>query len=226
MKIDLRNAYLSGPRYNRYLTAAGNDLAKAKKLYTANIRLAQAFHPLLSQFEVVFRNSLNSVLSAYFNDQDWIITQKAGFMRHPSLRRSNFFLKTSIEKTEAGIIRRGITATSGRIIADQTFGFWLAFFLPHHYSLVNGQPLHLFACKPRSENRASIYDKLDKIKNFRNRVNHCEPVCFAGHHMDCTHALDIRAKIYDLINWIEPTLVPFFENLDNIPGKINRIANI
>ncbi len=226
MRAELRNKYLSGPRYNRYLTATGNNNSRAERLYTANIRLAQSFHPILNQFEVVLRNSINLILSSHFTDPDWIITQKTGFMRNSSLRSSNYFLKTSIQKTEIKLARRGIPITSERIISDQTFGFWLAFFLSHHYSLVGGQPIHIFPYKPLTENRAGIYNKLDEIKNFRNRVNHCEPLCFIGYNIDCSHALDVRTKIYDLVGWIDPGLVPFFKRIDSIQSKITQIINI
>ncbi|MEO7174864.1 MAG: hypothetical protein ABIV51_03425 [Saprospiraceae bacterium] len=226
MRIEFRNKYLSRPRYNRYLIATANNRNRANRLYNANIRLAQSFHPILSQFEVVFRNSLNILLSSHFTDPDWIITEKTGFMRDNSLRNSHYFLRTCVQKSEKRLTRRGIPITNGKIISDQTFGFWLAFFLSHHYSLVGGQPIHIFAHKPTFENRASIYDKLDEIKNFRNRVNHCEPICFTGHIIDCSHALDIRDKIYDLVSWIDPNLVPFFKNIDNIQSKTSQIMNI
>jgi hypothetical protein len=208
------------------LNATGNNNERAKKLYNANIRLAQAFHPILSQFEVVLRNNLNISLSIYFSDPEWIINQKSGFMRDNSLRNSHYFLRTCIQKTETKLTRRAIPITSGKIISDQTFGFWIAFFLSHHYSLVGGQPIHIFAHKPISENRASIYSKLDEIKNFRNRVNHCEPICFNGHTIDCSLALDIRSKLYSLIKWIDPQLVPFFESIDNIQSKTSFIMTI
>jgi hypothetical protein len=208
------------------LNATGNNNERAKKLYNANIRLAQAFHPILSQFEVVLRNNLNISLSIYFSDPEWIINQKSGFMRDNSLRNSHYFLRTCIQKTETKLTRRAIPITSGKIISDQTFGFWIAFFLSHHYSLVGGQPIHIFAHKPISENRASIYSKLDEIKNFRNRVNHCEPICFKGHTIDCSLALDIRSKLYSLIKWIDPQLVPFFESIDNIQSKTSFIMTI
>lgn len=226
MKLELRNKYFSRPRYNRYLNAKGNNNARAKKLYNANIRLAQSFHPILSQFEVVLRNSLNIILVAHFTDPDWIINQKTGFMRDNSLRSSHYFLRSCVQKTETKLTRRGIPVTSGKIISDQTFGFWLAFFLSHHYSLVGGQPIHIFPHKPITENRASIYDKLDDIKSFRNRVNHCEPLCFNGHNIDCSLALDIRMKLYNLVEWIDPQLVPFFESIDNIQSKTTQIMTI
>lgn len=226
MKIELRDKYFSRPRYNRYLTATANSNDRAKRLYNANIRLAQAFHPLLSQFEVVLRNSLNIALSNHFSDPDWIINQKNGFMKAPSLKHSHYFLKTSVQKTETKLHRRSIPITSGKVISDQTFGFWIALFLSHHYSLIGGQPIHIFPYKPTSENRASIYNKLDKIKDFRNRVNHCEPICFDGNNIDSIEALTIRDTIYTLIKWIDPDLIPFFESIDNIQNKAFQLTKI
>lgn len=226
MKNILRNKYLSRPRYNRYLLAVGNDNNRAKRLYNANIRLAQAFHPILSQFEVVLRNSLNNKLSVYFADIDWIINQKNIFMRHGSLSVSHFYLRTSVIKTENSLTRKGIPITSGKIISDQNFGFWIAFFLPHHYSLVAGQPIHIFPNKPSLEDRASLYSKLDDVRSFRNRVNHCEPICFSGNHINCDEAIDIRNKLYNLIEWINPDLLPFFKEIDNTQSKIDKIMSL
>jgi len=56
--------------------------------------------------------------------------------------------------------------------------------------------------------------------------NHCEPLCFVGHHIDCSYALDIRTKIYDLVRWIDPNLVPFFESVDNIQSKTSKVMLI
>ncbi len=80
MKYLLRNRYLSQPIINCYLIATGHDKERASRLYNANIRLAQAFHPILAQLEVILRNSLNEQLSSHFIDNDWIMNQKSGFM--------------------------------------------------------------------------------------------------------------------------------------------------
>lgn len=226
MRNDLRDTFLSKPRYNRYLKATNYDNNQAKKLYTANIRLAQSFHPILSQFEVVLRNCLCLKLSNYFGDIDWIINQKYGFMSNNSLKHSNYFIKRCVQKSENNLKNRSIPITSGKIISDQTFGFWLAFFLSHHYSLVGGQPIHIFPNKPSNEDRASLYSKLDEIRRFRNRVNHCEPICFSGQVIDCSEALEIRTKLYNLVEWIDPNLIPFFSKLDNIHIKVNKILSI
>ena len=48
-------------------------------LYFANMKIAQAFHPLLSSFEVILRNQLHYALARHFSDGNWIINQKSGF---------------------------------------------------------------------------------------------------------------------------------------------------
>lgn len=223
MNITLRNKHLSRQRFSRYLLATGNNNVRAKRLYKANIRLAQAFHPLLTQFEVVLRNSVNTVLATHFGDPDWIINQKNGFMFDPSLASSQYFLRNAVIKTENNLRRRSIPATAGKIISDQMFGFWLAFYIPHHYALVGGQPIYVFPHKPAIENRASIHQKLEMIKNFRNRVNHCEPICFNSSTIDCTQALAIRTMLYDLIRWIDPDLESYFQSLDTITTKAAQV---
>ena len=135
-------------------------------------------------------------------------------------------MRRSIQKAEDKLTRRGIPVTSGKIISDQTFGFWIALFLGHHYSLIGGQPLHIFSHKPATEDRASIYSKLDHIRNFRNRVNHCEPLCFSGNIIDASEVLDIRTKLYSLVMWIDPDLVSFFEGIDNVQNKVDNILRI
>jgi hypothetical protein len=226
MKIALRNKHLSRQRFGRYLVATGHDNVRAKKLYDANIRLAQAFHPLLIQFEVVLRNNLNAVLTAYFGDPDWIINQKNGFMDHPSLASSHYFLKSSVQKTENSLRRKLLPVTAAKIISDQMFGFWLAFFIPHHYALVGGQPIYAFPNKPTTENRASIHQKLENIKNFRNRMNHCEPLCFNQNTIDCSQALTMHAILYKLIQWIDPGLEKYFQSIDTVTSKAGRIMQI
>ena len=58
-------------------------------LYFANVKIAQAFHPLLSSFEVILRNQLHYALARHFSDGYWIINQKSGFMDASSMTYTN-----------------------------------------------------------------------------------------------------------------------------------------
>lgn len=226
MRQSLFSEYLSTPRYTRYLSSTSNNKKRAEKLYNGNIRLSQAFHPILSQFEIVLRNSISNALTIYFTDPDWIINQKRGFMSHATLRQSNYRMRATVQNAENRLSRVRTPVSSGMIISDMTFGFWTAIFLSHHYSLVAGRPIQAFAYKPAVEDRASIHIKLEKIRSFRNRINHCEPICFNGNNINCDYAEDVRDTIFNLVSWIEPDLLPFFKKIDNVQSKINNIMSI
>jgi len=225
MKIALRDKYLSRSRFNRYLISTGNDLSRANRLYKANIRLGQAFYPLLSQFEVIFRNSLDQELSDHFSTTNWILSETSGFMNDNSLR-PQLYLKKQVLRSQNNMNRNGITITSGKLLADQTLGFWVAFFSIPHYRLLQGKPIHIFSNKPGIENRSSLHQKLEKIRDFRNRVNHCEPICFVGNTIDCNLPLSIRNLIFDLSEWMNPDLISFLNGLDNIQAKVDNILRI
>ena len=79
----------SNSRVAKYYRATNRNKNKAVMLYFANMKIAQAFHPLLSSFEVILRNQLHYALARHFFDGNWIINQKTGFMIAPSLTYTN-----------------------------------------------------------------------------------------------------------------------------------------
>ena len=79
----------SNSRVAKYYGATNRNKNKAVMLYFANMKIAQAFHPLLSSFEVILRNQLHYALAHHFSDGNWIINQKGGFMIAPSLTYTN-----------------------------------------------------------------------------------------------------------------------------------------
>lgn len=132
------------------MLATGNSSKRTVKLYKANLRITQSFHPLLGVFEVVLRNRINDVLTSHFSDPEWIINQKNGFMSDPALsythkktgqKQTNNFLKREIQKVEDRLKKNAIPITSGKVIAEQTLGFWTDLFEVHHYKLLKVSPL-------------------------------------------------------------------------------------
>jgi len=210
MKFHDFRQYFSSSRISRYLAATGNSQTKAITLYKANLKVSQAFHPLPGVFEVIFRNRVNDILTAHFTDPDWIINQKAGFMSDPSLtftykrtgqRKTNDFLKTEINKAEKRLRRSGTPITSGKIIAEQTIGFWTDLFEVHHYRLLRGKPIQIFKTLPPGNGRKEVNDELDKIRRFRNRINHNEPVCFSGNSINFTETLEVHQSVSGFVYW-------------------------
>jgi len=147
-------------------------------------------------------------------------------MSNPTLAPSRFFLKKSIQKAEKTIKRKGSAVTSGKVIAEQSFGFWASLFDTHHYRLIGGSPIHAFPLKPAYANRNLINQKLNKIRAFRNRIYHNEPICFNGQHIDFSEAREIKEEIYELLNWIDEDLTDYVEYFNGIQSKIDSAANI
>jgi len=218
--------YISQPRLNRFLTASGNSKAKAQKLYLANLKIAQSFYPVLNVFEVFFRNVCNYQVSARFANPNWIIAEKNGFMSNPSLTRSKFYLKNSVNNAERNIIRKGGTVTAGKVLAEQSFGFWTSLFEPHHYRLIGGVVIHCFPNKPTCVNRSVLSQKLDRIQDFRNRIYHNEPICFSGNNIDFAYATQIKNELYELLSWIDSDLPAYVKTFDTINNKINSASKI
>lgn len=225
MKFAEIENHLSKPRLKRYLRVCGSK-TRAIKLYKANIKLSQAFHPLLGLVEVALRNNINNALSAYFNNSDWIIDQKNGFMASPTLRGTRFYLKTEVERTERKLRQRQINVTSGRIIAEQTFGFWTDLFEPHHFRLIGASPIKAFINLPATANRSMVASKLREIRKFRNRINHNEPIILYLNTIDFTLATEIHHSILEVLNWIDPKLIRWISELDKIKNILAECSKI
>jgi hypothetical protein len=235
MKFRDFRQYFSSARVHRYLLATNNSTSKAVKLYKANLKISQAFHPLLGILEVILRNRLNDILTSHFTDPDWILNQKAGFMSDPSLKftykrtgikKTNDFLKREINKAERRLQKTSTPITSGKIIAEQTLGFWTDLFEVHHYRLLKGKPIQIFHLLPAGHGRKEVNEELDKVRRFRNRINHNEPICFNGNNIDFSETLEVHKSIINLLTWIDPEILKLFSDLDKVKKTINKAIKI
>jgi hypothetical protein len=147
-------------------------------------------------------------------------------MNDHSLHTSRFFLKNSIISAEKTIRRKGGLVTAGKVVAEQSFGFWTSLFDTHHYRLIGGIVIHSFSNKPSEINRSAISLKLNRIREFRNRVYHNEPICFNGNRIDFTYAENIKNEIYEMLNWIDADLRDYVEYFDAIENKISIAKQI
>ena len=235
MNFNKFTQYFSSSRTERYHNATGKSESKTIKLYKANLAISKSFYPLLAILEVLFRNKINDTLSVFFNDAEWIINQKSGFMIDSSLTftykktrkvKTNRFLLEEITKVENKLVKAGVKITSGKIISEQTFGFWTDLFEVHHYKLLKGKPIKIFANLPANYGRKEVNDELKKIRRFRNRIYHNEPICFSGSTVDFTETLDIYNSIRNVLRWIDPQLLEFIADIDEIIKNITIAEKI
>ncbi len=217
--------YLSPQRLNKYRFPAKNNKSRTLKLYQANLVVSSSFYPLLSVLEISFRNSINEVLALHFNDSDWIVNQQNGFMSDNSLKLRNFYLKNEVNKATRQIRRNSGQLTSGKVIAEQTFGFWTSLLEPYHFRLIQGKTLNAFPNRPHGFGRSDVLRELKKIQKFRNRIYHNEPVCFQNNQIDFSTAIEIHQTILEVLSWINPDLGIWLKDLDTVSDKI-RISKL
>ena len=223
----------SNSRVAKYYRATSGDKNKAVMLYFANMKIAQAFHPLLSSFEVILRNQLHYALAHHFSDGNWIINQKNGFMVASSLTHTNKrtkqvtnrYLLTEVQKAEKKISDRGARITAGRVIAEQTLGFWNSFYEVHHYILLSGVPCTIFKKLPSGYGRKQVNDVITQVRELRNRINHNEPICFVNKKCDFSYVKGMYTIISDFLTWIDPEIMPSLKEVDKVCKIIEKEEN-
>ncbi|EMR04160.1 Abi-like protein [Cesiribacter andamanensis AMV16] len=229
MNYNKLQALFSSPRVTRYLIATAGKGSKAlnytlaTELYLDNLKLAQAFHPLLGVFEVVLRNALNDLLTAAFNDPDWIINEKYGFMNDPGL--GDKYMQQEVLKAEKSILRNKGIPNSSKIVAEVMLGFWTNFFDLKCFKVLNGLPRRIFVNNTSQISRSNIYNQLYNIRQFRNRINHNEPICFNGTGFDCSEAVAVHGFIIGILDMIDSDIEPWLALLNNVTTQLKHMAN-
>ncbi|MCW3804336.1 Abi family protein [Plebeiibacterium marinum] len=226
MNYDKLELFVSTSRIRKYLFACNNSKTRALELYKANILLSEAFYPILNNFEVLFRNAVNRELIKHFDDPKWIINEKDGFMSHPSLRKTDFYIKKSVISAEKRLNRKRRPLTPSAIMAEQEFGFWTSFFEAKPFGLLKASILNVFPFRPESTDRSAIRDILKEIREFRNRVYHNEPICFDDGHINLSDAINVRRNIYSLLRWIDYDLFKYVWYYDRLEKRINAVKRI
>lgn len=216
MDFDALEPFLSPSRMNRYYVACGQSKVKAVQLYEIHLKICGAFASLLNFFEVVIRNAVHNALRVQFQQEDWIIQQKSGFMSDPSLRGTGFFIKREVERVENKLRPNRRVIRPGTIISNQNFGFWTAFFDSHHYRLIGGCTIRCFPLKPSTINRSQIAAMLNDIRRFRNRIYHNEPICFNATDISFEYAKSMLSNIQHLFNWINLEMDAYCEKIHNL----------
>jgi hypothetical protein len=223
--------YISAARLVRYEQVCNGDQQKVLKLYQANLRLSQSFYPLLSLFEVVLRNAINEELTSYFNDSDWLRNQVNGFMSDPTLTYFNQLLQKQVtndilKKNVTSILRKNSGITHGKIISDLNFAFWTQLFENTHYQILQGHPIQIFTNLPLGMNRNKLNQKLNRIRSFRNRISHHEPIIFAVQNNQTVFNLsnpnEIYTDILDIFTWLDLDFNEWTRKINHVSFEIQR----
>lgn len=178
---------ISQERLVNYLRASGYDEEKALRLYGWNIQISESFYPLLSAAEVCLRNLISSRMIALYGDEWW---DNAIYL--DQIRGGKRIVRTAKDK-----IRRSGRVTSGKMIAELNFGFWSKMLLPYHKDVFWDDFNQCFENLPDDITYEMLFERCDKVCDFRNRIFHHEPIFNRDISKD-------YQGIMELIKWLSP----------------------
>ncbi len=238
MLFQVAEKFFSPARLAPYLNAAQGDQTLALQLYSDNLRLAQSFYFPLACLEIALRNALHETISRFLGTDNWLITERQGFMVAPSLTgydrhkgkivTNNKVLKMVESSIEAFPEQHnGRMVSSGpELIPELNFGFWTTLLTKNYTKVLGGRPVTAFVHKPAREDAESINGKLFKVRLFRNRMYHYEALCFqadASKTLCFSQILNIHRTISDLIKWLDPSLAVWVDKSDQLPQLIKEL---
>ena len=138
---------------------------------------------------------------------------------------TNRFIYYSVKTAEQKLLKRSITINSNRLIAEQSMSFWTELFEKRYYKILKGRPIKIFEKLPNNIGRVQILNSLNKIRRFRNRINHNEPICFEGLNVALTIPMETLEAINTLLKWINPETLKLLEEFNDVENEIRKFVH-
>jgi hypothetical protein len=190
---------ISPPRFGEYLRSSGGDETEALRLYFFNVGISAEFFRYLQLLEVGLRNALNRELTVRYGMQ-W-------YQRHDiNLSPQTLLL---VERAERILRDQRKPLTAGRVVAELSFGFWVKLLGPgwrNRYEHSLWVPaLHKAFAGARSDpalpsfTRKDVFQPIDALLLFRNRIAHHEPIYRR-------HLAQDRNSLIRVASWLDPAL--------------------
>lgn len=202
----------SQARLNKYLVACGGNTSKALTLYRHNVKLCQKFYGILNIFEVVLRNAINTHYQSIFNDTNWVENQI-----QPGGMIENAPQKDEVLRIIATLRRSG-RYTNDRIVSSVSFGFWTHLFTRQPFRLGGQNLLRIFPNRAAGLGQRAVFNELQEIKTFRNRIAHHEAICFDDNgNIDLSRTQSKYALILKYIDFLGYHNDHLFYGIDIMP---------
>ncbi|MGL5139452.1 MAG: hypothetical protein ACRC7G_16970 [Beijerinckiaceae bacterium] len=164
------------------------DIIKAIELYIWNLKVSSAFVPALALTEIAIRNAFDRELRTLFGanwfEEKSLVEQLSEYWKAKLAR---------IISEERKRRRRDIT--SGDIVAELNFAFWVQLSTPKAARSIwkNAFP-PVFPAAPAGLSAPHLHAKLERMRVLRNRIAHHEPIF--NRHLAAEHD-----NIRELLLW-------------------------
>jgi hypothetical protein len=201
-------ATISAARLERYLPISG-DRQLALRTYTWNARLCEQFILPVQLAEICVRNALNRALVSKFG-VNWF-SNASLFSPLPDRLKNEISQAVKSERNQ-----HGDAFSVNHMVSALSFGFWVHLTTKSAIRLIWGGKLPaLFAHLPGGTADQQVFEKIDQLRKFRNRLAHHNAI------FDKRPAAEYR-NIQDIIGWACPDTLWFMRQLVNPAAVINQ----
>ncbi|OYQ40590.1 hypothetical protein CHX27_13515 [Flavobacterium aurantiibacter] len=90
---------------------------------------------------------------------------------------------------------------------------------------MKSKPIQIFNSLPLGHGRKEGNDGLDRVRRFRNKIKHNEPICFNSNTIEFEETLEVHKSIINLLTWIDPYIVKLVADSDKIHTRKRKIFN-
>jgi hypothetical protein len=200
---------ISVPRIGRYFAEAKGDKNRALRLYVWNAAVCESFYLPNQILEVAIRNRLHFVLTAKFGI-DWHINKS---FTSPLPQR----LQVQIANTIRDCTRdHGTAMTVNHVVSGLSLGFWSHLLTSNFDAILwSGGMTVAFPFVPPLTLRQDVYDKIEKFRNWRNRIAH------HGAIFDKRPMKELQ-NIQLLLSWVCPETLWFVNEVNSVQRILGR----
>lgn len=186
---------ISSARLGRYLNAAAGDKQRALRLYVWNVRLCEELYLPLQTAEVAVRNAVHSALVTHYG-RGWY--SRPAFIDVLPDRYKAEVAKTTLDEQ----MRRAGMFTGDHVVAGMPFGFWVHLLSMSfdHLLWKNGMGA-AFANIPAHVGRLQVFDRVDRLRKFRNKVMHHYAIFDQDPLEEHKNAMNIVSWASDGLQW-------------------------
>ena len=212
---------LSLARVGRFARAMNHNRQKTILLYRYNIYLSQRMFGVMHIFEIALRNKIDAHYKTHFQQNDWLLRQSRNGGAFYGLRSASI-----IESHYQKLIAKH-QYTHDRLFSELSFGFWTTLFDRSTFR-AGGQKIHtIFTSRPNGTHQKRINQDLDKIRQFRNRIAHHQPLCFnASDEVDLSYLKERYRLIIQYTHWLGYGQSTIYHGLDHVNVLFNKIEKL
>lgn len=185
-------------RLQRYMDEVNGHEDIALALHAWNAHIGAALFLPLQTVELCLRNALHRQLSQGFGEA-WFFNPDINLTHYASGK---------IAKAKSDIERRDVEVTSSRMVAELSFGFWVALlgrghryhdrlWIPHLHKAFQDE-------QAQALSREQVYDDFNHLRMLRNRISHHEPIFHR--HLEADYATILRVCAWmheDVAAWVD-----------------------